>query len=497
MKTLVVGAGPTGLVAACQLLRHGVDVRVIDRASGPATTSRALGLQPRGVEVLGRIGALGDLPQRALNLEDVTFYADGRTISSVRVVAPEGSSRPLVIGQTEIEAALRARLADLGGAVEWGTELRALAQRPDGVTATLADGSAIEADWVLGCDGSRSVVRTEAGIGFPGTKVAERFLLADVAVNLPRRHTGSASWLHRDGMFVAIPLPGAGPAPVWRFMADVPLSEADEPGQEGVMAHLRQAAATRAGLAELDIEEVRWTSTFRINRRLADAYRRGRVLIAGDAAHVHSPFGGQGMNTGIGDAENVAWKLAMVARGLADESLVDSYQAERRPVAGDVLDNTTFTTKLLLSGNPLVRAVRDRIVLPVLGSAPARARLLATVSQLGVSYRRGPLGGHGGVGDRVPNLLCRDQAGRPARLHNGCWTLVVPSAGAPECVTIAREWLGDELVVLTGDDPAVRLVRPDAHLAWRGSPAGTKLGRWLSNALGPAMASRREAAARP
>jgi 4,5-epoxidase len=484
MTILVVGGGPTGLVAACRLRLHGVDVRVIDRASGPATTSRALGLQPRGIEVLGRIGALGDLPRRALDLEDVTFYADGRTISSVKVTAPEGSSRPLVIGQTEIEAALRARLADLGGTVEWGTELCALTQHPDGVTVSVADGSTIEADWVLGCDGSRSVVRAEAGIGFPGTKVAERFLLADVAARLPRKHTGSASWLHADGMFVAIPLPGAGPAPIWRLMADVALADADEPDVEGVMAHLRQAAATRAGLADLVVEEVCWTSTFQIDRRLADDYRRGRVLIAGDAAHVHSPFGGQGMNTGIGDAENVAWKLAMVARGLADDSLLDSYSAERRPVAGDVLDSTTFTTKLLLSGRPVVRAVRDRIVLPVLASDPAQARLLAKASQLGVSYRRGPLGGRGGVGDRVPNL------------HNGRWTLVVPQDGAPECVAIARNWLGDELVVLTGDDPRVRLVRPDAHLAFCGSRAGTKLERWLSSALGPARASRRVAAAR-
>ncbi|HJP74654.1 MAG TPA: FAD-dependent monooxygenase [Pseudonocardiaceae bacterium] len=483
MKTLVVGGGPTGLVAACRLRLDGVEARVIDRASGPATTSRALGLQPRGVEVLGRIGALGDLPHRALDLRDVTFYANGRMISSVKVTAPEGASRPLVIGQTEIEAALRARLAELGGTVEWGTELRALTQHPDGVTATMADGSAIEAEWVLGCDGSRSVVREQAGIGFPGTKVAERFLLADVAMHLPREHTGSTSWLHARGMFVAIPLPGAGPAPIWRLMADVPLAEADELDQEGVMAHLRQAAATRAGLAELDIAEVRWTSTFRINRRLADDYRRGRVLIAGDAAHVHSPFGGQGMNTGIGDAENVAWKLAMVARGLAGESLLDSYPAERRPVAGDVLDNTTFTTRLLLSGQPVVRAVRDRIVLPVLASGPAQARLVAKASQLGVSYRRGPLGGPGGVGDRVPDV------------RNGRWTLVVPPGGAPECVAIAREWLGDELAVLSGDDAVVRLVRPDAHLAWRGSRAGTKLDRWLSNALGPATASREVAAA--
>ncbi len=485
MTVLVVGAGPTGLVAACCLRLHGVDVRVVDRASGPATTSRALGLQPRGVEVLSRVGALGDLPERALDLRDLTFYADGRVISRVRVVDPLDASRPLVIGQTEIEASLRARLAELGGTIEWGTEIRALTEDRTGVTATVAEGSTIQADWVLGCDGSRSVVREAAEIDFPGVRVAERFLLADVAADLSRPHTGSATWLHRDGMFVIIPVPGAGPAPVWRFMADVPQTDADEQTEYTIMAHLRQAAATRAGLTDPAIKQVRWTSTFRINRRLARDYRRGRLLIAGDAAHVHSPFGGQGMNTGIGDAENVAWKLAMVVRGLADESLLDTYAAERRPVASDVLDNTTLSTRLLLSGQPLVRVIRDRIVLPALATDRAQRRLVAKGSQLGVSYRRGPLGGRGGVGDRVP-----------ARPHTGRWTLVVPATGAPDCVAIARERLGDEVVVLVGDEPEVRLVRPDAHLAWRGSAAGTKLGRWLSRALGPAGAARVTAVAR-
>ena len=472
MTVLVVGAGPTGLVAACCLRLHGVDVRVVDRARGPATTSRALGLQPRGVEVLSRVGALGDLPQRALDLRDLTFYANGRTIGRVRVVAPPGVSRPLVIGQTEIEATLRARLAELGGAVEWGAEVRALTEEQAGVTVGFADGSTCRAEWVLGCDGSRSVVRERAGIEFPGVPVAERFLLADLAADLPRPHTGSATWLHAEGMFVAIPLPDPGPAPVWRLMADVPLAESDEPTEEAILAHLRQAAASRAGLTELGIRQVRWTSAFRINRRLASDYRRGRLLIAGDAAHVHSPFGGQGMNTGIGDAENVAWKLAMVVSGRADESLLDTYAAERRPVASDVLDNTTVTTRMLLSGQPVVRAIRDRIVLPLLATDRAQSRLVAKASQLGVSYRRGPLGGRGGVGDRV------------APPHNGRWTLVVPADGAPDCVALARARLGAELVVLTGDGPEVGLVRPDAHLAWRGSAEGTKLGQWLSRALG-------------
>ncbi|HEV3361101.1 MAG TPA: FAD-dependent monooxygenase [Pseudonocardiaceae bacterium] len=477
MTVLVVGAGPTGLVAACCLRLHGANVRIVDRASGPATTSRALGLQPRGVEVLGRVGALGDLPERALDLADLTFYANGRMLGRVRVTAVQGASRPLVIGQTEIEAALRARLAELDGTVEWGAEVRTLAEGPDGVTATLADGSTIQADWVLGCDGSHSVVREQAGIEFPGVPVAERFLLADVAADLPRPHTGSATWLHADGMFVAIPLPDPGPAPIWRFMADVPLAESDEPTEDTIVAHLRHAAAIRAGLTEPGIKQVRWTSAFRINRRLASDYRRGRLLIAGDAAHVHSPFGGQGMNTGIGDAENVAWKLAMVVGGRADESLLDSYVAERRPVASDVLDSTTLTTRMLLSGQPVVRAIRDRIVLPLLATDRAQARVVAKASQLGVSYRRGPLGGRGGIGDRVP-----PPHNGP---HNGRWTLTVPAAGAAECVAIARARLGEGLVVLVGDGPQARLVRPDAHLAWRGSTEGTKLSRWLSRALGP------------
>ncbi|GAA2780844.1 FAD-dependent monooxygenase [Saccharopolyspora taberi] len=481
MGVLVAGAGPAGLALACGLRQHGTAVRVVDRAAGPATTSRANILHARGVEVLNRLGALGDLRERSVAAMRLTMHLDGSPVATIRFGEVEGAQlSALLVSQAEIEAELRRRLAELGVEVEWDSAVVDAVQDADGVTATLSTGETVRTGWLAGCDGAHSRVRELAGIGFPGVPLADQWLLADVHADWDRDRSGSAGWLHRDGLFVAMPMrePG-GRDDLWRLMCDVPLS-GNRLGDGEIVDRMRRLLVERTGQAGVRIRDAKWVSSFRIHRRLAETYRNGRVLLAGDAAHIHSPFGGQGMNTGIGDAENLAWKLALVVDGTASPALLDTYEAERRPLAEEVLRGTTFNTKVLLGGGAVTRFARDRVLTPLL-KLPAVQRAGTNIaSQLLVSYRRGPLGSGRGPrprpGDRVRDFECLRDGAR-TRLHTelrGHWA-VVGHASA--------ELLGEHVVALepTGSGD-VLLVRPDGHLAWRGrNPAD--LERWLRSAL--------------
>src|SRR6266700_6676807 len=223
-SVLIVGAGPTGLALACDLRSRGIDVIIVDKAPGPATTSRAFAVQPRGTEILGRLGALGDLPERAVNVAAANLRAGGRLLFRIEMRAMSGVAIPgaLIIGQAEVEGQLRARLAELQREVAWGTELVAAEDREIGIKVTLRNKAGeyvVRADWLVGCDGAHSKARKLAGITFEGTAFAEKFLLADVRLDWSRPRQEPAVWLHAGGMFAAMPLPGPD---VWRIMAELP-----------------------------------------------------------------------------------------------------------------------------------------------------------------------------------------------------------------------------------------------------------------------------------
>ncbi len=389
IPVVIVGAGPTGLALACGLLAADVPVRVVDRAAGPAGTSRALGLQPRGAEVLDRLGALGDLPARSLPIQQIVITVDGHELGRLPVGRPTPLVRRpgLLCSQTEIESALRARLAELGGAVEWGREVTALTGHGDGVDVCLGGTEDVRAGWVVGCDGAHSRVRKAAGIGFPGVPLVERFLLADVHADLGLPRDSVAVWLRGDEMVAAFPLPGAD---LWRLMAPAPGDGGGDDGQDAVLGALCTLVERHTGAAPV-VTGCDWTSVFRIHRRLAEDYRRGRVLLAGDAAHVHSPTGGQGMNTGMGDAENLAWKLALVVHGRAADTLLDTYAGERRPVATEVLAATSSLTELVLGRSRTGRMLRDHVLVRLLNLPLVQRLVWEQASQLKVSYRGGPL----------------------------------------------------------------------------------------------------------
>jgi 4,5-epoxidase len=459
---------------ACGLLQRGVSVRIVDKADGPATTSRANFLHARGSEVLDRLGALGDLPQRSVRAMRITTYLGDKPIMKIRFgdLGLQTAAPPMVISQAEVEATLRNRLAELGGTVEWGTPLVDLRQEPTGVVATLGDEQA-RAPWLVGCDGAGSLTRRLVGIGFPRVTLSERFLLADVRLDWDLDRDGTTGWIHPKGMVGVMPMPGG----MWRVFAYDPGQSTAKPTEQDILARVEQILPERSG-RDVRVLDAAWLSLFTVHRGLADTYRRDRVLIAGDAGHIHAPFGGQGMLTGLGDAENLAWKLALVVNGRADPALLDTYERERRPLATDVLRSTSAVTKINVAQSVIGRFIRDRLVAPLFNLAWVQRRVTYQTSQLWVSYRRGPLAERSlpwrnpRPGDRVPGLSGEELRGR--------WALL---SADESMLAAARHYLGEDVAPLgdAGRSDAF-LVRPDGHLAWRGKRP-ERLDRWLSRAL--------------
>lgn len=471
----MVGAGPAGLAAACGLLMQGVRVRVVDKASAPATTSRANFLHARGSEVLDRLGALDDLPARSLRAMNITTYLGDKPVMRIRFGDPgmRTAAPPMIISQAAVEAALRDRLTELGGEIEWGTPLVDIRQDDSGVSVAVGSEDEVRVGWVIGCDGAASTTRHVAGIDFPGVKLSERFLLADVRLDWDLDRSGTTGWIHPDGMIGAMPMPDG----LWRIIAYDPGQPSDKPTEQEILARLETIIPERTG-RDVRVDDAAWLSMFSVHRRLAETYRRGRVLLAGDAAHTHAPFGGQGMLTGLGDAENLAWKLALVVSGRADGALLDTYQRERRPLATEVLRGTSAVTKVNVAQGPIGRFLRDRLVVPVFSLPRVQRWVTYQTSQLWVSYRRGPLAARSlpfrkpRPGDRVPGVSGADLCGR--------WGLL---SGGETLRQIAIAHLGGGLAVLgQGSESNAFLVRPDGHLAWRGRQPDS-LDRWLRRAL--------------
>jgi 4,5-epoxidase len=533
---LVVGAGPTGLATACGLRLQGVGVRVVDGRPAPATTSRANFVHVRGSEVLDRLGALGDLPQRSVRAMRITTYLGDKPMMRIRFGDPGlgTAAPPMVVSQALVEGELRRRLAELGVTPEWDAPVTGLVQDDDGVTAELDDGRTVRARWLVGCDGTSSAVRGAAGIDAPGVRLSERFLLADVHLDWDVDRTGTSGWVHPTGMLGAMPMPDdCGRADLWRLIAYDPQGAAPEalpdPAEPDsaepdpaepraadayggrsrlteaqILDRFREILPERTG-REVWVLDSEWLSEFTIHRRLAERYRHGRVFIAGDAAHAHAPFGGQGMLTGLGDAENLAWKLALVVRGLASDALLDTYEGERRPLATEVLRGTANVTRVNVASSAVGRFVRDQVVLRLVNQPWIQRWVTFTTSQLWVSYRSGPLGAGPAeraaarlrrrtcVGDRVANLDCTRADGTPARLHaelGGRWALLAPTSdGAARAEPAGADGAdstgpGVEPTRLTRTDGVAEawLVRPDGHLAWSGAdPSGAA--RWLAEVL--------------
>jgi len=368
-EVLIVGAGPTGLTLGALLKQRGVDVTIVDKAAEMARTSRAAVIHARTLEQLHEVGVNAELLRRGLVVPRFTVREDDRALITIDFDdLPTEHPYTLMLSQDQTETVLRERLAELGGEVHQSREVANLAQDADGATATLSDGSVIRADYVVGADGMHSVVRESAGIGFTGAAYEESFVLADVTLDWELSQPEVMLYFAPAGLVVIAPLPGGR----HRIVATV--EEAPESPDLGFVQAILDERGPKKRPAK--VTEVVWSSRFRVHHRLADSYRQGRVFIAGDAAHVHSPAGGQGMNTGIQDAVALAGRLADVLRGGAAVETLDRYESERRPVAAMVVHLTDRLTALATVHGPVRRRARNAL-LWVLDHVPAVGRKLA------------------------------------------------------------------------------------------------------------------------
>lgn len=434
IDVLVVGAGPTGLTLAAALHRAGASVRIVDQNLDRVHESRALAVQPRTLEVLRGLGLAGELVRRGSATVRLHIHAGARTVPVELFdigLDDTAFASLLFVSQAETEAVLGDHLARVGVTVERGVRFEAFEDAVDGVAVEMsaADGahSRVRAGYLVGCDGGRSSVRRAAGIPFRGAAYPQTFLLADLEVDGLAAGAVHA-FLTDTGPVLFFPL--GKPAP-WRLVAlaatpdDATATVGAGPAasDHSVSLATLQSVADRAAPGNLQLHEPVWASAFRLHHRQAASYRAGRVFLAGDAAHVHSPAGAQGMNTGIQDAHNLGWKLAFACRGTSPEELLDSYDAERRPVGAFVLRFTDRAFTVVTSSNRALRTVRTRVVprlIPLALRLPrGRARAFRTVSELSISYPDSPaVAGRRRVsrrrprpGDRLPDgLLMRDGA---------------------------------------------------------------------------------------
>jgi 2-polyprenyl-6-methoxyphenol hydroxylase-like FAD-dependent oxidoreductase len=410
-EVLVVGAGPTGLVLGLWLTKLGVGVRIIDKAEAPGTHSRALAVQARTLEFYRQLGFAEEVTASGTRFTAVNLWTRGEKAARIPIgeIGEGLSPYPfvLIFPQDQHERLLIGKLAEAGVEVERGVELVSFSQNSDGVQALLrrADGGEERCSsvYIAGCDGARSAVRETLRADFPGGTYAQTFYVADVQARGPVMNHELNIALDEADFLAVFPLKDEGAARLIGTVRPDGGAPREDLGWDDV-------SPTVIGRLGIEVEQVNWFSTYRVHHRVTGAFRHGRAFLLGDAAHIHSPVGGQGMNTGIGDAVNLGWKLAAVLQRRALPALLESYQPERIAFAHRLVATTDQAFTFASKDGPLARQVRLNLaprLLPALTQTEAARRFLfRTVSQIQINYRSGPLsrGGAGKVigGDRLP-----------------------------------------------------------------------------------------------
>ncbi|MEU2320465.1 FAD-dependent monooxygenase [Streptomyces althioticus] len=466
---VVVGAGPTGLLLAGDLAEAGVPVTLLEkRPHQVSNLSRAFGVHARTLEQLDARALADDLLATGSTITRLRLF---RRLSLDLSTLPSRFPFLLITPQYEVERLLEQRARRLGVRFAYETELLALRQDTDGVDLDIraGDGTAatLRAGYVVGTDGHRSAVRRAVGQPFPGVSVITSLFLADV-----RLAEKPDSVLTVDGagdVFAMIASFGDGWYRVmgWNRRNEVP---DDHPiDLDEVKDVTRRALGTDYGM-----HDARWLSRFHSDERQAPRYRVGRVFLAGDAAHIHSPAGGQGMNTGLQDAANLSWKLAAVVKEQAPDSLLDTYQSERHPVGKAVLRSSGGLVRLARAHHPAVRALRAAVTALVNTAAPARTKALAQITGIGYRYPA-PRGAHRLTGTRIPDVTLAGGRRLYEALHGGRFVLITPATvqlprnadpdDEPGTRPAVEHWAGDRRTTV--------LVRPDGYAAWAQDDADT------------------------
>ncbi len=483
---LIIGAGPTGLVLALWLARKGVKVRIVDKAAEPGTTSRALAVQARTLEFYRQLGIADSVVARGIQMQAVNFWVRGERAARLPVgeIGKGVSPYPyvLVFPQDQHEKLLIEHLEAAGVEIERPVEFLGFEETAEGVTARLrrASGRAetCEARYICGCDGARSTLRGQIKAGFPGGTYVQLFYVADVEAKGPVMDKELHVALDDADFLAVFPLKAEGAA---RLVGDV-RQDAVAKGDELAWEDVSEGIIQRLGI---EVDKVNWFSTYHVHHRVAGSFRRGRAFLLGDAAHIHSPAGGQGMNTGIGDAVNLGWKLADVVKGRADPRLLDTYEPERIAFARQLVSTTdqgfTFATRPGLVAKEVRTEIAPRLIPALAGSQTTRKLLYRTISQTAIQYHKSALSrggagrvvggdrlpwggegsGHGGGGDNFTPLAALDW-----QVHvYGEASQAVQDVCAAFGVTL-REFPWNDAVWKAGlMHDALYLVRPDGHVA--------------------------------
>jgi 2-polyprenyl-6-methoxyphenol hydroxylase-like FAD-dependent oxidoreductase len=467
-QVLVVGAGPVGLTMAAELARYGVAVRIVDKAAQRTDKSKALVLWSRTLELLERAGCAASFVAAGQKVYAANIIAGRSTVGHIDITGVK-SPYPyaLMLPQSETERLLEEHLQNLGVAIERQVELTSFSQSDYSVTGKLrrADGSEedVEAEWLIGCDGAHSAVRHQLGLTFAGDTLQSDWILADIHLKgYPYPESEIATYWHEDGVLVFFPIsPGR-----FRVIADVGGSDGSHPADPTI--DQINAIMNRRGPGGMEASDPIWLSAFRINERKVADYRSKRVFVTGDAAHVHSPAGGQGMNTGMQDAFNLAWKLALVCRRTCSEALLKSYSAERSSVGEQVLKAAGRLTAIGTLKNHGAQHVRNVLARLLFGLGPVRRAMVDTMTEVSIGYPDSPLNGparHGidgpHPGERMPPAAGEMPVGSGSSPR---FALFADSSEAIAALTREYEALLEPQIRPSLRSDAIWLVRPDGYV---------------------------------
>ena len=467
-QVLIAGAGPVGLTLANELVRHGVTVRIVDMAAERTDKSKALVLWSRSLELFDDAGYVAPFLPAGFEVRGAQV-SNGKDIIA-RVTFDSTDSRydyALMIPQSETERILDERLIQHGVKVERSVELTAFADKGDKVEATLkkADGTTetLTADWLVGCDGAHSTVRHGLNFAFEGSTLESDWVLGDGPISGLEPNDRLHVFWHRDGILAFFPIIGNR----WRVVGDFGVAQSSGRRPDPTLDEINQMMAQRSSPSMVMSDPV-WLASFRINERKVKDYSKGRVFLAGDAAHVHSPAGGQGMNTGMQDAFNLAWKLALVIKGSARPTLFDSYSPERTAVGEQVLRNAGRMTEVATMRNPMLQGIRNTVARFASSLPFVQHKMANQLSEMDIGYPESPLtvrDGDAGSGPRAGERW-------PEKLPAGTGGMKFVAVG-PADVTAALAAKYPQLVVAANaagaQSSGLRLIRPDGYVGYAGS----------------------------
>lgn len=500
-EVLIVGAGPSGLVLALWLNRMGVAVRIVDQTSGPGTTSRALAVQARTLELYRQLDLALPVIEQGYPIGAFNIWAEGEHRARIELGAIGAGLTPYpflqIYPQDKHEGLLVERLQEAGVRVERQCSLVGFEEEGDGVLAQLRGAAGnlerVETRYIAGCDGARSLVRSLIGVGFPGGTYRQVFYVADIEGESPALNGELNLDLDEADLLAVFAMAPRGHG---RLVGTV----RDERAEHAETLQFADVSQRAIDNLLISVHKLNWFSTYRVHHRVADRFRRGRAFLVGDAGHIHSPAGGQGMNTGIGDAINLAWKLAAVLQGRAPEALLDSYEAERLPFARRLVDTTDRVFGFLTANGPVAEIVRTGLaprIMPLMAKLPVtREYLFRTISQTVLHYRHAPLnsGTAGRIrgGDRLP-WIALEGGDNFAPLPLPGWQLHVYGHTRPDI----QAWCDTHRLPLRSYPwsaqcahaglarDAIYLLRPDTYVGLAaGSPSAHVLDEYLrDNAL--------------